>query len=168
MGYCCGQLCLYVAGEGNLSSFPYGGLFKEVKCFCKEEPMLPFLTLSCFQRHKEVVRVINQKLLQRTTEEQDVLTSLRSRRTACESLGLDGTLRCHQAPSSFHPRTDQLNPDVHRSDTEIKTSCSMRNSFLYLLLISDGFADEMDHAFFQVWPVPDFELKILICSEVCC
>jgi len=84
----------------------------------------------------------------------------------CESLALDGTLRCHQAPNSFHPSTAQLSPDVHHS-TEMKISCSMRSSCLYLPLISDGFADEMDHGFFQVWLVAEFELKILIHSKVC-
>lgn len=49
--------------------------------------------------------------------------------------------------------TDQLNPDVLHSATEIKISCSTGNSCLYLPLISDGFADEMDRGFFQVWPV---------------
>lgn len=80
------------------------------------------------------------------------LISLRSR-TVCESLGLDGTLRCHRAPSSFHPMTDQLNPDMLHSATEIKIGCSTGNSCLYLPLISDGFADEMKRGFFQVWPV---------------
>lgn len=84
-----------------------------------------------------VMRSINQKLFQAAVEEWDVLTSLKSIRTASESLGLDGTLKYHQALSSFYSRTDQVNPDLHHSATEIKISCSTKKSCLCHPLISE-------------------------------
>lgn len=41
------QLYLSEAREGHAPSCPYRNFSEEVQSFCKEEPMLRFLTLSC-------------------------------------------------------------------------------------------------------------------------
>lgn len=46
-GCCCHQLYLSEAREGHAPSCPYRNFSEEVQSFCKEEPMLHFLTLSC-------------------------------------------------------------------------------------------------------------------------
>lgn len=62
------------------------------------------------------------EVISEAIEEWDVFTSLRSIRSASESLCLNGPLKYHQASSSFHSRTDQVKPDLHHSATEIKIS----------------------------------------------
>lgn len=141
---CC-WLCGDTAGEISLT-FPYGAYFGRWSGSARKS-VSPFWWCPT-SRGKRSDESYKPEAISDSTEEWDILTSLRSIRTVSESLSLDGPLKYHQAPSSFHSRTDQVNPDLHHSATEIKISCSMRKSCLCHPLISDGFADEMDCGFF--------------------
>lgn len=69
-------------------------------------------------------RVRDQGLPWWAREERDVPISLGSRRAVCQSLGLNGTWGCHQAPGPFHPETDQPKPGVRRCATARGGGCS--------------------------------------------